>query len=992
MLPGRGALNASYHFQVLLEQARTIQKHISGLTLDLRKCFNLICRKKVLQILRLFEIPTDILLKWFHSLENMTRYWMINKQCSDTFETTTGCPEGDSWSVVCMIGIATCWAAGIHAVSPRTSASAYADNWSVWSLQDCDHDSSLEHTCHFTSTLGLEIDWEKTWKWTTATIISSEFQNAIAKHVPKGNIDTLNHAWDLGAPVNYKGLAQHVKLQKRFDKAKLRLKRILHSPWNLETKVHIINSAVYSTAFYASELLCIGQSHLDAIRSQVANAIIGDYSHSMNPAFVLHCAHKKIIDPHLHVILTAVKAARRFLCASDPDIQNSFLKIASTPSRLVGQSKGPASALREYILRLGWVISKTGDIQVGAFHKINLMHDPMKRIANFALMSWQETLVTLHSSRFKLFGSMPFSRIDTLQTLGSFEDKEKILLIREIAGAFQTKAQQSKWDSTTDEGCPWCGNEKDSRTHRILFCEKFADVRSKHQRIVQTLIEEESSLPEFPVFHQYQFAEFLTHLHFAFPEAIIAPGILEHIANLPNIPCVYTDGSCLHQNIISVRYAAYAIVIDWAQNDKQREYEADLFLQTGQMPKTLQVIATARVTGEQNIARAELFAVVLCFEYLRRFTLFSDSAYAISCVHKILGNTPMKEWLNSPDFDLMQRLEKAPKSGCEIRKIKAHENISLIPNALNRYHALGNKLANDQAIYTCRTMDPAAVTELQSCYEETIKRKTELTDLYRLILDLQIARAQRQELVQPQDTVENEEQGNTEDPLWHALATWHVDSVWQFPCSYNGDFLKFSAYGYTFSRAIVDFFSGCHWPNDEQGPIDKAMGWAWTEVILGIVLVFGGWPPVRRCVHGNEVLVQPRTHLEAKAMGITLSELTAQTVWYVKHTAALIDKDLFPSDVQQGKVSALYLMGNPIFTTGFRRRPMFPGQAKVSRILRQWFECYDNLQADDIPEIEQQPLVLSTLDQTLEPCWEKRINKARSTMRVVARRVKLAQS
>ena len=126
----------------------------------------------------------------------------------------------------------------------------------------------------------------------------------------------------------------------------------------MKRKVHIINSAIYSAAFYASELLCIGQSHLDSIRSLVASALVGDHAHSMNPAFVLHCAHKKLIDPHLHVITTAIKSARRFLFNSDPETKEKFLEIASTPSRLVGQSRGPASALREYILRLGWVISK----------------------------------------------------------------------------------------------------------------------------------------------------------------------------------------------------------------------------------------------------------------------------------------------------------------------------------------------------------------------------------------------------------------------------------------------------------------------------------------------------------------------------------------------------------------------------------------------------------------------------------------------------------
>ena len=190
----------------------------------------------------------------------------------------------------------------------------------------------------------------------------------------------------------------------------------------------------------------------------------------------------------------------------------------------------------------------------------------------------------------------------------------------------------------------------------------------------------------------------------------------------------------------------------------------------------------------------------------------------------------------------------------------------------------------------------------------------------------------------------------------------------------------------------MDFLSKCQWPKDEQGPNNLTMGLAWTEVLLGIALIFGGWPPVRRWVDNIEILVQPRTHQEAKSLGITSSELTAQTVWYVKHTAALIDKHIYPMDIQQGKVPSLYLMGNRIWTTGFRFRPIYPGRKRVLQILQQWFTDYDNLQADDIPDL-QQTLVLSSLDQQLEQremSWQKRIDKARSVMKTVSRNKRLA--
>ena len=46
MLPGRGAATASYDFQVLLEISKRRIQTLTGVTLDLRKCFNLIHRQK----------------------------------------------------------------------------------------------------------------------------------------------------------------------------------------------------------------------------------------------------------------------------------------------------------------------------------------------------------------------------------------------------------------------------------------------------------------------------------------------------------------------------------------------------------------------------------------------------------------------------------------------------------------------------------------------------------------------------------------------------------------------------------------------------------------------------------------------------------------------------------------------------------------------------------------------------------------------------------
>ena len=63
MLPARGALTATYIMQTLLETQRKTDVNITGLTLDLRKCFNLLNRSKVQLLLHALGIPMKLVQK-----------------------------------------------------------------------------------------------------------------------------------------------------------------------------------------------------------------------------------------------------------------------------------------------------------------------------------------------------------------------------------------------------------------------------------------------------------------------------------------------------------------------------------------------------------------------------------------------------------------------------------------------------------------------------------------------------------------------------------------------------------------------------------------------------------------------------------------------------------------------------------------------------------------------------------------------------------------
>ena len=146
-------------------------------------------------------------------------------------------------------------------------------------------------------------------------------------------------------------------------------------PWPLEVKARIIAAAVYTNAFYGSELVAIGIDKLNSFRRKLVTALIGESNRSMNPALYLNLADEKLLDPHVVVILKAVKEARRFLWQAEQHDKESFLHIASCPGKHQGKSNGPASALREYLSRIGWQLDRFGKFVGACENDLHLLQD-----------------------------------------------------------------------------------------------------------------------------------------------------------------------------------------------------------------------------------------------------------------------------------------------------------------------------------------------------------------------------------------------------------------------------------------------------------------------------------------------------------------------------------------------------------------------------------------------------------------------------------------
>eukprot|EP00435_Cladocopium_sp_Y103_P058546 s351_g20.t1 len=164
-VPHKGPYNACYDMQWTMEKATSDRIDVSGVSLDILKCFNSIDHDTTATALQAIGVPHTLVSQWRKSMQVLRRSWVLHRQVSEPFEVSRGCPEEDPLSVVMMLVISTSWIAGImHQTAtafPQATpplVTAYADNWG-WLVSDCRlHDPVLTLTKAYVRCQGLYHD------------------------------------------------------------------------------------------------------------------------------------------------------------------------------------------------------------------------------------------------------------------------------------------------------------------------------------------------------------------------------------------------------------------------------------------------------------------------------------------------------------------------------------------------------------------------------------------------------------------------------------------------------------------------------------------------------------------------------------------------------------------------------------------------------------------------------------------------------------------
>lgn len=436
-----------------------------GLTLDLIKCFNLIGRYPAALALKKSGIPAHLVDTWYFTLNQQTRAWKVSGNIFVFEGTTTGTPEGDSWSVLACIALSRVWA---HHVSQTGATPAcYADNWSLKSNATPVTEEAITTTISCARAMKLLIDWAKTWCWRTSARGKAEWKIKMQALLPPGiHLHVVNAARELGYTMAYNKVQSRQTQRQRHDDATKRIHRLRRTRTNLQVRAQICADACLSKALFATMTYHVGNPWIKELRSLIAKTLVPDRRNS-NPFLATQLLSPFVRDPELYLIIESIRSVRRFLTTIEYEQQQAFFYFVSRHSGSHHEVFGPAGALRANLLRIGWQIDQQGWLQTDSQVQFHLLQDNLPDIVAFLDHCWMKHVMQCRITR-KEWQQFPIpDRVATTRLLSKMTPNQQQVLATQITGAYMLGQQRLHIEDAVEE-CALVGKMKIFSTESSL--------------------------------------------------------------------------------------------------------------------------------------------------------------------------------------------------------------------------------------------------------------------------------------------------------------------------------------------------------------------------------------------------------------------------------------------------------------------------------------------------------------------------------------------
>lgn len=929
-LPGRSPQTEMMAMQLAFEKDhKNPHRQFSwqGLTLDLVKCFNLIPRYPAKVALQRAGVPSECVNFWYNTLNQTNRVWKILQRNFLFSTTTTGTPEGDSWSVLTCIALSRVWIH--HAKTGTVLPTAYADNWAYRCKTTQENQDTIELTKSFTDSLFLKIDWTKTWCWSTQTTGKPRWKSKMREIFPPAvAVQFLATARELGYTLHYNKVHSRATQKQRHDIALKHIAKAKNPQLSLHTRAKICAFAI-TRAFWGTETYAVGSQWYKQIRSAIAKTLLFDKKHT-NPYLATMCLSKHVCDPEYYVIRQTLRAARLFLQRALPDIAADFLHLASAPAPSIRNVWGPAGTLAFQLAKLGWSINNRGVVYTDTHYEFSLIkenrltyekflqHSWMKHLSQFCLnrQEWKQTPIIDRQATLKLIASLPEDLVPTTTTY--------------VTGASMT-AQQTHHFTEDDTTCRLCSME-DSVTHRLLDCPATQHLRGDHEQIVAHLREVETIHHSFPLVYQSPWFEFNHVYHQTRPPPQLSQVVLDNMrqeARRGLMPQVFSDGSCVRPTHEAFRRAAFAVVYHPRITQEQAKAALHQYHQHSTMISTFQVLTTAETAGVQTIPRAELQAIMPLMALDYDIEVVTDSAYVMETMALLETVDDLNLLSSLNNFDLLQAMFSRRRTHrLHLVKVKAHALDSNRADIDDQWLKLGNEMADRTAKMALQHFQ--AIVPLHLDFAEHLVHINLRRLQFEYFHQVHTTRARAIEQLDLPEPLGTQRMPWTQQI--QVLAQWVPQQFIQIDrLPEDNELAKYCIWGAQFMLDMLDWAALLKWPDPPQSPMQS--GVSWMELTLSFMIC------TQKGIMHNEgqagLEFKPR-RLPFNCSDTELSKQVSSFERAFQTVQFLINRTLHHG--QRQLTRSLRIIGACQGRNGLNNRPSFPFQTEIVELLHEHFK------------------------------------------------------
>ena len=685
-----------------IERSFMEQQALSGVVIDIIKCYNTVPRGMLLRLLGRLGVPAEVIQAFRGMMIQMQRFFELVQTCSDLHATTTGIIEGCGFAIPSMLSLGILAFRVLLDEAPSCECAFFADNWSLFANDPHQLIQGFEVLQKIVSDLSMKIAPTKSWCWAT----DSESRKALrALSVDNKMIPMVFEAKDLGVQQCYSLKKCKKVLTQRIGKAKSKLSVVKKAKVPRGSKKRLALGAGLSTTAYGSAFSSIAPKDVHTLRVKVSQAV--SRSGSGANSYLACNVVDTNLDPELRFLVQRFQLWRRFIRTFPSQKQfalENMFALQDIPC--INRKMGSLHAFVASIVMLGGKVDTQGKICLADQNFV--WFDVSSKFLIFAIhRSWVRHVATQRIER-KHFDINDFDAKGCSTAFGKLAPKDKAFVDSYITGRHCTNEILSKYIPTIASKCSLCQAE-DSRHHRLFECPALAKFRQGKPALKRAM-----NWPE-------------ANWYFGLCPAIEdIPDRLRLIdGNFPlTIPeeCnsheyVFTDGTAFFTNVQQYTVSASAFVVaDFGKFDIKHS-------------------GSSVVPGlEQNSFLAELFAVRLVLNTYFNAHIFTDCQAVCDLLKLAINGESIQQELGSQSIELWRclhtHLNARPLGAITVAKVKAHVDHKHVRDPILKWQTWANNCVDSIAKNVFLVQHRVLHSKVEKLYNKALRNRKDIYELY----------------------------------------------------------------------------------------------------------------------------------------------------------------------------------------------------------------------------------------------------------------------